>query len=82
MAKERRFKVIIAADECKACERCVNACPRGVLVMGDKLNLMSFPAVTHSGNRCIGCGICFYACPEPGALTVVEEIPDEGEEMT
>jgi NAD-dependent dihydropyrimidine dehydrogenase PreA subunit len=22
------------------------------------------------GEGCTGCGICFYCCPEPGALTV------------
>ena len=27
---------------------------------------------------CIGCGNCFYACPEPGAVTVIEII-EEGD---
>ena len=42
----RTFEVVIAVDECKGCERCVNACPRGVLMMGTHLNKLGFPAVT------------------------------------
>ena len=29
--------------------------------------------VENSGN-CIGCGSCFYQCPEPGAITIYEEV--------
>jgi Fe-S-cluster-containing hydrogenase component 2 len=24
----------------------------------------------YTGEGCTGCGICFYCCPEPGAITV------------
>jgi 2-oxoglutarate ferredoxin oxidoreductase subunit delta len=24
----------------------------------------------YTGHDCTGCGICFYCCPEPGAITV------------
>jgi Fe-S-cluster-containing hydrogenase component 2 len=24
----------------------------------------------YTGEDCTGCGICFYCCPEPGAITV------------
>ena len=74
--KPRVFRCVIAKDECKGCERCVVACPRGVLKMGDKLNKLSFPYVTYVGSGCIGCGGCFYSCPEPGAITIVEEIEE------
>ncbi len=74
--KPRVFRCVIAKDECKGCERCVVACPRGVLKMGDKLNKLSFPYVTYIGSGCIGCGGCFYSCPEPGAITIVEEIEE------
>ena len=46
----RTFEVVIAVDECKGCERCVNACPRGVLRMGTHLNKLGFPAVTLTDN--------------------------------
>lgn len=68
-----KFKVKIAFDECKGCSRCVNACPRGVLAMGTKLNIMGFVAAEVVKDACVGCGICFYTCPEPGAVTVIRE---------
>ncbi len=76
MSTKKTYEVIIATDECKGCERCVIACPRGVLAMGTALNKLGFPAVVRTGNACIGCGGCFYTCPEPGALTIVERIPE------
>jgi len=74
--KKKVFRCVIRSEECKGCERCVEACPRGVLKMGTKLNLMSFPAVEYAGSGCIGCGGCFYSCPEPGAITIVEEVEE------
>jgi 2-oxoisovalerate ferredoxin oxidoreductase delta subunit len=56
--------------ECKACGRCVVACPKGVLKMGDKLNQRGYHYVEYSGEGCIGCGNCYYTCPEPSALEV------------
>jgi NAD-dependent dihydropyrimidine dehydrogenase PreA subunit len=41
--------------------------------MSDKLNSMSFPSAYYTGSGCVGCGGCFYTCPEPGAVTVFEE---------
>lgn len=71
--KKKVFRVEIANDECKGCERCIPACPRSLLKMGTKFNLMSFQYVTYEGQGCIGCGACFYSCPEPGAITIIEE---------
>jgi NAD-dependent dihydropyrimidine dehydrogenase PreA subunit len=30
------------------------------------------------GEGCTGCGICFHACPEPGALTVYKRTAAAG----
>jgi Fe-S-cluster-containing hydrogenase component 2 len=27
----------------------------------------------YVGEGCTGCGICFYACPEPGAIKVYKK---------
>jgi Fe-S-cluster-containing hydrogenase component 2 len=27
----------------------------------------------YTGEGCTGCGICFYACPEPGAIRVYKK---------
>jgi ferredoxin len=74
--KKKMFKVIIKKDECKGCERCVNACPKSVLKMVTELNFMGFPSSSYSGSGCIGCGACFYNCPEPGTITIIEEIDE------
>jgi NAD-dependent dihydropyrimidine dehydrogenase PreA subunit len=67
------YSVKIEPEECKGCERCVNACPKSVLKMQNKLNFMGYPYAIYIGKGCIGCGACFYNCPEPGAVTVYEE---------
>ncbi|QSH40529.1 4Fe-4S dicluster domain-containing protein [Lentisphaerota bacterium ZTH] len=69
---KKKFKVIIEPDECKGCERCVNACPKSVLKMSSTLNFMGLPYACYTGDGCIGCSACFYNCPEPGAVTIVE----------
>jgi NAD-dependent dihydropyrimidine dehydrogenase PreA subunit len=46
------------------------ACPPSVLAQSRFLNRQGYYAVAYSGTGCTGCGICFYVCPEPGAITV------------
>jgi 2-oxoglutarate ferredoxin oxidoreductase subunit delta len=35
-----------------------------------ELNSYGVHPAKYTGEHCTGCGICFYACPEPGAITV------------
>jgi 2-oxoglutarate ferredoxin oxidoreductase subunit delta len=65
-----RGDVKIAAHLCKGCCLCVAACPPAVLSQGDFLNRQGYYAVSYCGSGCTGCGICFYVCPEPGAINV------------
>ena len=30
-------------------------------------------AVAYKGSGCVGCGICFYNCPEPYAIRIVRK---------
>jgi len=62
--------LIIKASECKGCRLCIEACPVHVITLSDKLNQMGYKTAEYSGEGCTGCGICYYTCPEPGAITV------------
>jgi acetyl-CoA synthetase len=61
---------IINTKECKACERCITDCPANVLKLGDEFNERGYKFAVYSGDGCIGCGACFYTCPEPLAIEV------------
>ena len=69
---QKHFKVTVDPEQCKGCERCVIACPKAVIKLGNKLNLMGYPYVQIINDKCVGCGSCFYQCPEPGAITISE----------
>ena len=61
---------VINALECKACGRCLVACPKQVLIMGEEVNERGYRFVVYTGSGCIGCAACFYTCPEPNAVEV------------
>ena len=61
---------VIAADECKSCGRCVNACAKKCLRLGERLNSRGVKPAEYVGEGCTGCAICFYNCPEPYAITI------------
>lgn len=68
--KPNRGLVEIDAEECKGCGACVEACRPEVLRLADHLNRYGFHPAVYLGSGCTGCGICFFVCPEPGAVTV------------
>ena len=70
MGASDRGDVEIAAQLCKGCCLCTAACPPTVLVQSQFLNRQGYYAVSYLGSGCTGCGVCFYVCPEPGAITV------------
>ena len=53
-------------------ELCLAVCPKSVIAISDKLNGASYHPAYYTGSDCTGCGLCFYACPEPGAIRVVK----------
>jgi 2-oxoglutarate ferredoxin oxidoreductase subunit delta len=58
-------KVVVDAERCKGCERCVDACPQYVLEMSKQLNRKGyFYAVPVEQPRCIGCRLCAITCPD------------------
>ncbi len=60
----------IENDSCKSCGRCVVACPKGCLEISEVYNRFGVKSVAYKGAGCIGCGICFYNCPEPYAIRI------------
>ena len=73
------FRCDIHSDECKGCERCVIACPRGVIKMGTKLNMMSIRTPITPGEGCIRMRrIASNSCPpNPEQIHLVEITPEE-----
>ena len=65
--------VVVDKENCKGCGRCVAACPKKCLELGEELNAMGIKTVKYKGEGCISCGMCFYNCPEPYALKVERE---------
>ena len=62
--------VTINPEECKGCSLCVEACVPKVLSLSQELNRCGYHPAIYSGTGCTGCGLCFCACPEPGAIRV------------
>jgi Pyruvate/2-oxoacid:ferredoxin oxidoreductase delta subunit len=67
-------RVEIDREECKACYLCVHHCPKQVIEASEDINRKGFHPAHYKGSGCTGCGICFYACPEPSAITVYRKI--------
>ena len=59
-------KVTFKTDLCKGCGLCVNACPKGILIINkDKINAKGHsPAEMTDETKCIGCAFCATMCPD------------------
>jgi 2-oxoglutarate ferredoxin oxidoreductase subunit delta len=45
-----------------------------VIVIDDEaINALGYHPARYSGSGCTACGICFYSCPEPGAISVEKD---------
>lgn len=85
---KRRDPTMPRVDEglCTLCGLCVEACPCGAVVLGDKGPIFTAPPGCHEGAECAGDGggCCFYLCEEvcpTGAVACSFEIVlEDGEE--
>ncbi len=62
----QRHTPYLVPEYCKGCGRCIDACPKHCLEVGDEVNPKSGLVPIHIDlAACNGCGLCIGACPEP-----------------
>ena len=63
--------IIVNENICKGCELCIDACPRGLIILAeDKINSKGYhPAHLTDPEQCTGCRSCAMMCPDV-AITV------------
>ncbi len=62
-------KPFLFPEFCKACGRCISACPKDCIAMGTEINpATGYTPVVLDLEVCNGCGLCLHACPEPYGL--------------
>ena len=63
--------VKIEPSECKGCRLCVETCPKKCMSIGSEVNNIGYQYARFDEDKgCTACGLCFYVCPELGAITV------------
>ena len=77
MAGQPRGFVRVDSDECKGCALCVEACPPKCLELEPGLNQYGVHPAHYTGEGCTACSICFYCCPEPGAISVYRVVAEK-----
>ena len=66
-------QIAVTVERCKGCERCIDACPQGILKMSTRLNTRGYNyAALADPWRCIGCRLCAIACPDTAIEVFVE----------
>jgi pyruvate/2-oxoacid:ferredoxin oxidoreductase alpha subunit/NAD-dependent dihydropyrimidine dehydrogenase PreA subunit len=67
--KKARPKPFLFPHLCKACGRCIEACPKHCIEVGTEIDpVTGFTPVKVNLEACNGCGLCITACPEPHGL--------------
>ncbi len=68
-SKKERPKPFLFPQFCKACGRCIEACPKECIEYSTEIDpATGLTPVLIDLEVCNGCGICFEACPEPFGL--------------
>lgn len=59
------IKIFFTDQNCKGCELCVEACPKGLIRLGERINNLGYHvAGVTDGEKCTGCGFCAIMCPD------------------
>ena len=71
-----RAKPFLFPDFCKACGRCIEACPKECIQAGTEIDpATGLTPVVLDLATCNACGLCLVACPEPFGLMPRPEGP-------
>ena len=71
-------RVTFRQESCKGCGLCVQACPKGIIRLGESINSMAYNyAEIIDMSQCIGSGFCAMMCPDAG-IKVEKEVRAEG----
>ena len=58
-------KITVKRDKCKGCLLCVGFCPKGLIIVDEKLNQRGVrPVKFKAGGVCVGCSFCAVICPD------------------
>jgi len=59
-------EIKIKEDQCKGCEICVVNCVKGLIILGNSVNVLGYHPVEFEdpGNLCTGCKLCAEVCPD------------------
>ncbi|GAB4389950.1 MAG: hypothetical protein Kow0025_18680 [Thermodesulfovibrionales bacterium] len=75
----RMFEVTVHTANCKACGYCNEVCRMGVFAQASEFNKRGVkPLYAAKPEQCVGCLMCFYACPD--FAIEVRELRADGEE--
>jgi pyruvate/2-oxoacid:ferredoxin oxidoreductase alpha subunit/NAD-dependent dihydropyrimidine dehydrogenase PreA subunit len=69
VATKDRPKPFVIPEYCKGCGRCIDACPKHCITLGEEINPLTGLVPVHLDlELCNGCALCIDACPEPYGL--------------
>jgi len=73
-----RAKPFLFPDFCKACGRCIEACPKDCIQLGTEIDpATGLTPVVIDHDKCNACGLCLTACPEPwGLMPTPDAVPE------